>query len=143
MKHILQILLLTLTPFICSSQINVSELVLDDTLFEDTFYVDAKMNIQINELHNLITIEYIGINSETKEIEELKIETICKNNGEIIIESPYSTELEYNEPIIIKLNPKSHYVKFDHDDEQLIYKGKGVNIFYSNKRDLDRCIIRD
>ncbi|MEN9442834.1 MAG: hypothetical protein RLZ33_2911, partial [Bacteroidota bacterium] len=62
---------------------------------------------------------------------------------ELIIESPPDNALEYSEPLIITINQKANSVKFDFDSERLIYIGNGVNISFSNKRKMDRCLIRD
>jgi hypothetical protein len=141
-KYILQLLFLTITPSICHTQINYSEFVFDE-LIVDTFYTEAKLNIQINDLMNLISIEFDGFTSKTDEIVNLKIETLCKNKDELIIESPPDNALEYSEPLIITINQKANSVKFDFDSERLIYIGNGVNISFSNKRKMDRCLIRD
>ena len=142
MKYIFQLLLLAITPNICHTQINYSESIFDE-LIVDTFYTEAKLNIQINDLKNIISIELDGFSSKIDEIVDLKIEHICKNKDELIIQSPPNNALEYSEPLIITINQKTHRVKIDFDSEQLIYIGNGVNITFSNKRKMDRCLIRD
>ena len=140
MKHILPILL-SFTPLLCTAQIKISEISGGDTLINDTLYLNAKMSIQINELQNILTIKQIGFDSEKEDQVEYKIESNNKVSNQVFLKA--SQLLDGSETLNITIDLETNEVRFEIDEETFILAGKGVNIFYSNKRDLDRCIIRD
>jgi uncharacterized protein YqgV (UPF0045/DUF77 family) len=133
------IIILTFVSFFSVSQINVSEIVIGDTIVKEALFEDAKINIQLNELFTTISIQSSSIISLIEEISELQIEKICKKKDVIIINSILYPELEHSESTFIKIDLESNSILIDHEDMQFIYSGKGVNITIANLRNIKRC----